>query len=134
VYWYNGLIVSSEIARGLDVVELTPSAMISQNEIDAAKSVKYEYLNAQGQPKMVWPATFALAKSYADQLERSGGLSSSRLAAVRSGIAGAEAASGSARRDALMKLASSIDGDAPSSKDAAKVRMMATAVRDLATK
>jgi hypothetical protein len=134
VYWYNGVMVSSEIARGLDIVELTPSAMISQNEIDAAKSVKYEYLNAQGQPKMVWPATFSLAKAYADQLERSGGLSSSRLGAVRSGIAGAEAASGSARRDALMKLASTIDGDAASSKDAAKVRMMASAVRDLATK
>ena len=134
VYWYNGYMISSEIARGLDIVELTPSAMISQNELDAAKSVKYEYLNAQGQPKMVWPATFALAKAYADQLERSSGLSSSRLAAVRSGIAGAEAASGAARRDALVKLASSIDGDAGSSKDAAKVRMLATAVRDLATK
>ena len=26
VYWYNGVIVSSEIARGLDIFELTPSA------------------------------------------------------------------------------------------------------------
>ena len=40
VYWYNGVIVSSEIARGLDIFELTPSAFISQNEIDAAKTVK----------------------------------------------------------------------------------------------
>jgi hypothetical protein len=132
VYWYNGVLVSSEIARGLDVLELTPSALISQNEIDAAKSVRYDYLNAQGQPMMQWPATFSLAKAYADQLERSGGLSSSRLAAVRSGIAGAEAASGSARRDALVKLAGSIDGDVGSSRDSGKVRMLATAVRDLA--
>ncbi|MDQ2766093.1 MAG: hypothetical protein M3Y30_02950, partial [Gemmatimonadota bacterium] len=43
VYWYNGVMVSSEISRGLDIVELTPSAFISQNEIDAAKSVKWDY-------------------------------------------------------------------------------------------
>ncbi len=134
VYWYNGSIVSSEIARGLDIFELTPSAFISQNEIDAAKSVKFDYLNAQGQPKFVWPATFSLAKAYADQLERSGGLSGSRLSAIRSALGSAEAASGSARRDALMKLASSIDNDASGSRDAAKVRMLGGAVRDLATK
>ena len=40
VYWYNGLIVSSEIARGLDIYELLPSGLISQNEIDAAKTVQ----------------------------------------------------------------------------------------------
>ena len=36
VYWYNGLIVNSEIARGLDVFELTPSEYLSANEIAAA--------------------------------------------------------------------------------------------------
>ncbi len=85
VYWYNGLIVSSEIARGLDIFELTPSAYVSQNEIDAAKSVKLDYLNAQGQPKFVWPASFALARAYVDQLERSGGLSEGRIASTRTG-------------------------------------------------
>ena len=70
VYWYNGVIVSSEIARGLDIFELTPSAFISQNEIDAAKTVHLDYLNTQGQPKFVWPASFALARAYVDQLER----------------------------------------------------------------
>src|SRR5215204_1777744 len=34
-YWYNGVIVSSEISRGLDIFELKPSGFISQNEIDA---------------------------------------------------------------------------------------------------
>ena len=42
-YWYNGVIVSSETMRGLDIVELTPSAFISQNEIDAAKTVHVDY-------------------------------------------------------------------------------------------
>ena len=70
-YWYNGKIVGSEIERGLDVFELAPSAYLSQNEIDAAKTVHMDYLNVQGQPKLVWPASFALARAYVDQLERS---------------------------------------------------------------
>ena len=74
VYWYNGLIVSSEIARGLDVFELLPSGLISQNELDAAKTVRFDYLNAQEQRKFVWPASFAKARAYLDQLERDNGL------------------------------------------------------------
>src|SRR4051794_8515020 len=70
VYWYNGLIVSSEIARGLDIFELQPSAYISQNELDAAKSVHFDYLNAQGQPKLTWAPSFSLSRAYLDQLER----------------------------------------------------------------
>ena len=46
-YWYNGYIVGSEIARGLDLFELKPSAFISQNEIDAAKSVHFDYLTCR---------------------------------------------------------------------------------------
>jgi hypothetical protein len=132
VYWYNGVIVSSEIGRGLDILELTPSAFLSQNEIDAAKSVKLEYLNAQGQPKFVWPPTFALARAYVDQLERSQGLAANRIAAVRRELDTAERASGAARRDALTKLATQIEGDAGSARDAAKIRTVASAVSDLA--
>ena len=85
VYWYNGAIVSSEIARGLDVTELTPSEYISQNEIDAAKTVHMDYLNAQGQPKFVWPPSFALARAYVDQLERNKCLSAYADHRVRAG-------------------------------------------------
>ena len=98
VYWYNGLLVSSEIARGLDIFELVPSEYLTQNEIDAANTVRLEYLNAQGQPQYVWPASFALARAYVDQLERSKGLSADRIASVRQSLAGAERASGAARR------------------------------------
>jgi hypothetical protein len=132
VYWYNGKIVSSEIQRGLDILELVPSAHISQNEIDAARSVHLDYLNTQGQPKYVWPASFAVARSYADQLGRSNGLASARLQETRQSLAAAEAASGAQRRDALTRLATQLDGDAGSSSDAAKVRMLASSVRDLA--
>jgi hypothetical protein len=132
VYWYNGVLVNSEISRGLDIFELQPSAFLTQNELDAAKSVKFDYLNPQGQPKLVWPATFALARAYADQLERSQGLAPARLGAVRSALTAAEQASGAARQSALTQLATQIDGDASGAGDAAKVRMLAGAVRDLA--
>jgi hypothetical protein len=132
VYWYNGVIVSSEIARGLDIFELVPSGFISQNEIDAAKTVHYDYLNTQGQPKMVWPAGFALARAYADQLERSNGLARGRIAAIRKALAGAETASGARRRDALTELATRLEGDARGARDGAKVRMLSGALSDLA--
>ncbi len=133
VYWYNGAIVSSEIARGLDVFELTPSGHLSANEIAAARSVKLDYLNAQGQPKYTWPTTFVLAGAYLDQLERNGGLAAARVAAARQALAAAEGASASARPAALAALASMLDGEAGSARDAAKVRMLARTVRDLAT-
>jgi hypothetical protein len=131
-YWYNGVIVSSEIARGLDIFELTPSAFLSQNEIDAAKSVHFDYYNTQGQPKFVWPPSFALAGAYVDQLERSKGLASGRIAAIRAALSSAQHASGAERQSALTQLAAQIDGEASGSRDAAKVRTLAAAVRDLA--
>jgi hypothetical protein len=134
VYWYNGVLVSSEIARGLDIFELTPSAFLSPNELEAAKSVRLAYLNPQGQPQFVWPATFALARAYVDQLERSRGLAASRLAAVRNELASAEKASGAARQGALTALAAQLAGEAAGSSDAAKVRLLAGAVRDLAAR
>ena len=131
-YWYNGVIASSEITRGLDLFELTPSDMLSQNEIDAAKTVHLEYLNVQDQPQYSWPASFPLARAYADQLERSKGLSQSRLASVRKALSDAEAVSAAARRSVLTKLAAGLDADAPKSSDAAKVRLLAAAVRGVA--
>ena len=132
VYWYNGVIVSSEIRRGLDILELVPNPNLSQNEIDAAKTVTLEHLNPQGQPKFVWPPSFAMARAFVDQLERSRGLSTARISAVRSELGAAERASGAARRTALTTLASSLEGDASGSGDRAKVQMLVTAVRDLA--
>jgi hypothetical protein len=133
VYWYNGYIVSSEISRGLDLFELVPSGFISQNEIDAAKLVRFDYLNVQEQPRLSWPASFVVARAYLDQLERSRGLGSDRLAAVRAELARAEKLAGPARREALTRLATQLGGDAGSSSDRARVRMLAGAVTDLAS-
>jgi len=133
VYWYNGVIVSSEIARGLDIFELLPGEAMSQNEIDAAKSVRWDHLNSQGQPRIVWPNTFALAGAYLDQLERSRGLDASRVTSVRQALADAQAKSGRARSSALTELASGLAQDAGRSMDGAKVRMLAEAVRGIAS-
>src|SRR4029453_18508207 len=89
-YWYNGVIVSSEIARGLDIYELLPSGLITQNELDAAKTVHFDYYNTQDQRKFVWPPSFALAKAYLDQLERSNGLPAASIQSTRAALAAAE--------------------------------------------
>ena len=132
VYWYNGLIVSSEIARGLDILELVPNGLLSQNEIDAAKTVRWDYLNAQEQRKIVWPASFAKARAFLDQLERNKGLETARITAVREHLASAEKLSGRARQQALKKLATQVSSEAAKAADQAKVRMLSTAVTELA--
>jgi hypothetical protein len=132
VYWYNGVMVSSEIARGLDIFELTPSAFISQHEIDAAKSVTFDYLNVQGQQKFVWPATFSLAQAYLDQLERNKGLDEGRIAAARKALDKAEKASGAERTAALAALAAELEREAKGAADAGKVHVAAGTVRELA--
>src|SRR5258706_4581514 len=131
-YWYNGHIYSSEIGRGLDVLELAPGGLISANEIAAAKLVHLDYFNAQDQPKATWPATFVVARAYVDQLERSNGLSVERLKAVRQELARAEKSQGQTRRDALTALATALGQDASSSSDQWKVQKLAGVVTELA--
>jgi hypothetical protein len=131
-YWYNGHIYSSEIQRGLDVIDVLPGGLISQNELDAAKTVHVAYLNVQDQQKFVWPPSFALARAYVDQLERSKGLSNARLTDVRNQLTAAEKASGATRQTALTQLATSLNSDAGTSSDGAKVKLLIAAVGDLA--
>ena len=132
VYWYNGQIVGSEMQRGLDIFELTPSPAISQNEIDAAKTVRQDFLNVQDQPQFVWPASFALSRAYTDQLERWKGLSADKVAAVRLALAGAEGMTGAGRRDALNKLADQVKGYQGGSTDPQRVQWLANSISDLA--
>jgi hypothetical protein len=133
VYWYNGLIVSSEIARGLDIFELLPSGLISQNELDAAKTVRFEYLNAQEQRRIVWPPTFAKARAYLDQLERAKGLALTAISSARTQLARAEQLSGQPRQQALKRLATRLSADASKAADPAKAGLLSTAVSELAS-
>jgi hypothetical protein len=133
VYWYNGMVVSSEIARGLDIFELLPSGLISENELEAAKTVRFDYLNAQEQRKLVWPPSFAKARAYIDQLERDRGLAAARISAARSELATAEKLSGQDRQQALEQLAARLKTEASGAADRTKARLLSEAVSELAT-
>ncbi len=85
-YWYNGNIYSSEIARGLDVFELTPTMNLSQNEINAAKSVRVAELNVQNQQKIEWTNKILVAKAYVDQLERVKAFSAAEISQLRAAL------------------------------------------------
>jgi hypothetical protein len=130
-YYYNGYIYGSEIARGLDVFELTPTADLTQNEIDAAKLVRFDRLNPQTQPKLVWPAAFPVALAYVDQLVRDNGLPAARTSAISSALKSAQRLSGAARAAALRKLATDLDRDASRASDAARVRALSSVVKGL---
>ena len=110
-YWYNGRIYGSEIARGLDVFRLTPSEHLTQNELEAARLVRYERFNPQTQPMVVWPAEFVVARAYLDQLRRGDSVPDTRLETVMADLNSAEDLPDPAeRRAALEQLADTVDG------------------------
>ena len=111
-YWYNGQIYASEIARGLDVFELTPTEKLTQNEIDAAKTVRMSEFNVQNQQKIVWPRNLTVAKAYVDQLERSQALPADRITALRTAIQKGDSGN-------LKKMAPVLEKDAATAKSAA---------------
>jgi hypothetical protein len=128
-YWYNGTIYASEIARGLDVFELTSTQFLTQNEIDAAKSVQVAELNVQNQQKIAWPAKLVVAKAYLDQLSRTQALSDSEIANLRKAIESAETSHMNKGKVAkLKKMAPSIEksaGTAKTATDATRMRALA---------
>ena len=75
VYWYNGRIYGTEIARGLDVFTLTPSEHLTANEIAAAQMAdEGGTVNPQQQFPVTWPAHPVVARAYLDQLARDNAL------------------------------------------------------------
>ncbi len=124
-YWYNGYIYGSEIARGLDVFELAPSKFLTQNEIDAAKTVRMPELNVQNQQKIEWPAQLVVAKAYVDQLARSQALPAQQIADLRKAIEKAESSHKPAK---LKKMAPSLEQSVATAKtpaDSARLHALA---------
>jgi hypothetical protein len=136
-YWYNGYIYGSEIARGLDVFELTPSKFLTQNEIDAAKTVQVSELNVQNQQKFEWPAQLVVAKAYLDQLSRSQALPADRIAALQKTIQSAESSHMSNSKLAQLKrMAPSLEksaGTAKSPVDATRLHALAAILQHPST-
>lgn len=119
-YWFNGNIYSSEIARGLDVFELSPSKYLTQNEIDAAKSVQVGEFNVQNQQKIVYSNKLVVAKAYIDQLERSNAISAEQISSLRDAVQKAET-SNLNKKDAkkLKGFAKSLEKNAGTNKNPA---------------
>ena len=125
-YWYNGQIYGSEIARGLDVFELSPTKFLTQNEIDAAKTIRLTEMNVQNQQKIVWPSQLIVAKAYVDQLARSQGLSKDRVAALQKSIHHAEGSHLNVKDVAkLQGMAAAIDESANTATPADSARLHA---------
>jgi hypothetical protein len=136
-YWYNGHIYGSEIARGVDVFRLTPSAYLSQNEIDAASLVRLDEFNAQQQSRIVWPATSVVARAYLDQLTRSKGIQPERARATKAaldrvdGLRTGQDKGAAAIMDQLDGLAKQLESDAgmADGRDAVRLRSLAATIK-----
>lgn len=130
-YWYNGYIYGSEIARGLDVMKLVPSDLLTKNELDAAMLVKLDELNVQSQPKFTWPASYVVARAYLDQLARSKAIPADRIAATMKAMSDIEGMpAGAAKTKAVADLnamALQFNKDAVKAKPADAARLQALA-------
>ena len=130
-YWYNGHIYGSEIGRGLDVYALTPSAHLTENELEAARLATVDRLNVQTQRKIVWPASPVVARALLDQLARD---DADHAGELRTEIERALALEGEARSAALAGIADGIQagaGDAEAGV-ARRLQLLATTLRGMA--
>jgi hypothetical protein len=107
-YWYDGYIYGSEIARGLDVLELTPSDHLTANELEAARQARFENsfgeFNPQHQPRITWPASVAVARAHLDQLRRAGAIEEREEAEVELILAGLDQFDEARKADVLNEV------------------------------
>jgi hypothetical protein len=128
-YWFGSRIYGTEIARGLDVLALTPSEHLSENEIAAALLAEQTVFNPQQQFAVTWPAEPVVARAYFDQLDRAGALDARVRTDLDQALAAAESRLVEGRGDAdlaarLEALAASLDGPGAAA-DATAARRMA---------
>jgi hypothetical protein len=104
-YWYNGQVYGSEIARGFDVFDLTPTDELTANEIAAADEVVYDQHMPMMQTTISWEPSFNVTRAYNDQARRSGALDEATWEQVDRFLERAERfSSGPQRRAAVATL------------------------------
>ncbi len=133
-YWYGGRVFGTEIARGLDVLSLSPSDYLSANEIAAASYQAPDVVvNAQQQKRYEWPVVPAVALAYIDQLSRSELLATEQEAEMREILGNMEALLTSNGKDPLG--AARLDGIASNlrSEGAARSGISAKRFEELAS-
>ena len=145
-YWYNGYIYGAEIARGFDVLRLTPSEHVTKNELDAASLVRLPEFNPQHQPRLEWPDETVVANAYLDQLARAQAILPRRAADVRTLLNRIDAVDASRQRNVqglardVERLSLTLDKDAAAAsgpvadKYRALVRIMKTRTAALAAR
>jgi len=128
-YWNNGFIYGSEIGRGVDVLRLTASESLSQNEIDAASLIQSNEVNTQRQRRVVWPLSPVVAGAYLDQLVRSKSIAPERADAVRAALDRAD-------QEELDTLAAQLEreGATAGGRDATRFRSLTETLEGLAAK
>ncbi len=137
-YWHNGAIYGAEMARGVDVFRLAASEHLSEAEIAAAEMVMEGDFNVQNQPRMEWPATFAVARSYLVQMQRANGIRTEAGEQAETMLNALEAdQNDGAAREGLAALADELEQDARRAENAAgpgdahRLRLFAETVRGL---
>lgn len=142
-YWYKGVIYGTEIARGVDVLELVPSNFLSANEIAAANLTATAVLhNPQQQQQIDWPAEPVVARAFMDQLRRDDALPAAQDQALSAALDRAatvlEDGNGqdAAGAEQLETLAIALAGSAASSEGNTQKRYagLASTVRDIAAR
>ena len=127
------LIYSSELDRGFDILELQPSDQLSENEIAAAKLVRFDGVQS-AEPAEDRVAGGVPGRSLvprpAGARRRSRGGRGRRRSAARS--TRRRSRTGKARRNALNALAKQVDEDVAGAKDPARVKAMSAAIKELA--
>ncbi|WP_421922926.1 DUF305 domain-containing protein [Maricaulis maris] len=130
-YWYDGRIYASEIARGLDVFALLPSAHLTANEIAAAALADQgEAFNPQQQFPVSWPDHPVVGLAYVDQLERMNAISAEAAEQLSAALDRAVQPVENGARDA--DLASELSGLAdalPSAETGSPLASRTTALR-----
>jgi hypothetical protein len=121
-YWHNGQIYGPEIVRGLDVLQLTPSEHLTENEIAAANLIRFEEANPQLQESFQWPNEPVVARAYLDQLRR-GDTDAALLDAADAAIAAWEGGNSGDAASAAAQLSAA--GEAASGADRARLVALA---------
>jgi uncharacterized protein (DUF305 family) len=136
-YFYRGRIYATEIARGLDVLALKPSPMLSANEIAAAMLADQGgQFNPQQQYPVRWPAVPVVARAYADQLRRAGNLDAGYDQRLAAALAQADASMASGAKNGAVAgqlRALAAEATRPGT-DPARRQALAKVLRDIAAR
>jgi len=131
-YWYRGFVYGTEIARGLDVLELQPSEFLTRNELVAASLVAPPTFNAQQQRRIDWGPRPVVAQAYRDQLRRTDSLSPDRSDELSTALERAESVLSEGAQDValageLETLAAALSDESAGAAGRAQARLVALA-------